>query len=119
MENSIFTSNNNIADLLIYHTNLLGIPCTIIFFFFFNYYYKLYPVNKAINNNQAQRFGKWKTNENSFKEKPLQYPIACIENSLEEPITTVYLQNIFTTSLSLKPQQMSGFPFPLQWLQNL
>ena len=59
-------------------------------------------MHKAINNNQAQQcFGKWKTNENSFKEKPLQYPIACIENSLEEPITIVYLQNIYTTSLPL------------------
>ena len=120
MENSIFNSNYNIADLLIDHTNLLGIPYTRRQFFFFFFLFKLYPVHKAINNNQAQQcFGKWKTNENSFKEKPLQYPIACIENSLEEPITIVYLQNIFTTSLSLKPQQMSGFPFPLQWLQNL
>ena len=100
MENSIFTSNNNIADLLIYHTNLLGIPCTRIFFFFFNYYYKLYPVNKAINNNQAQRFGKWKTNEEFFQRKTT--PVSnCIENSLEKPITIVYLKNIYATSLSL------------------
>ena len=98
MENSIFTSNNNIADLSIDHTNLLGIP-----------YLedklkkekeKLYTVHKAINNNQAQRFGKWKTNEEFFQRKTTQVS-DCIKNSLEEPITIVYLKNIYTTSLSL------------------
>ena len=94
MENFIFTSNNNIADLLIYHTNLLGIPYTrrYIYIYIYIFLFKLYPVHKAINNNQAQqRFGKWKTT-----------PVSnCIENSLGEPITVVYLKNIYTTSLSL------------------
>ena len=64
MENSIFTSNNNIADLLIDHTNLLGIPYTrrYIYIYIYIFLFKLYPVHKAINNNQAQqRFDKWKT----------------------------------------------------------
>ena len=57
MENSIFNSNYNIADLL-------GIPYTrrYIYIYIYFFLFKLYPVHKAINNNQAQqRFGKWKT----------------------------------------------------------
>ena len=64
-------------------------------------------MNKAINNNQAQRFGKWKTNEEFFQRKTT--PVSnCIENSLEEPITIVYLKNIYSNKCPVSPSHCSG-----------
>ena len=61
---------------------------------------------------------KWKTNEEpSSKEKPF-WGSNPVENSLEERVTVVYLQNICTTRFSIVTSANAPLAFPSQWLRT-